>query len=367
MTVEGPMALKDQDSVKVEAVKYKSVSQVTTSPGQGAPSWTTAQLAGWNFYGNPYLSYISTSQLMSNFSGSGKSMSGLAGSVYVWDPNYGGVNHTSNYIVNTGSESNGSLYIEPFQAFFMYTTGGTGNSNGFVKSKKYRVTSPSIATVTNKTQSTSEVCFEFLTDSNSRPMRVYLHPSQLGSQIQKDAYRDAVFSGSDDALFFVIADSSRYAIKHIPKSFTSLTLSLSAHTTMAGGVHCIRGGAFIDEAYMYFLKDLKTGGIHNLNTPYWFTNDPTFTGNRFELTILPSMSFGIIEGEPVNAWISNQDVPVFHSTNSTSIEICYDINGRVLSSTQISSDQPVDFLKSMPTGMYFFGLSNGDIIKFFKQ
>lgn len=367
MTVEGALALRDQDSVKIEAVKYKSVSQVTTSPGQGAPSWTTAQLAGWNFYGNPYLSYMSTSQLMSNFSGSGKSMSGLAGSVYVWDPNYGGVNHTSNYIVNTGSESNGSLYIEPFQAFFMYTTGGTGNSNGFVKSKKYRVTSPSVATVTNKTQSTSEVCFEFLADSNSRPLRVYLHPSQVGSQIQKDAYKDAVFSGSDDALFFVISDSSRYAIKHIPKNFTSITLPIAAHTTTVGGVHCIRGGALLDDAFTYFLKDLKTGGMHNLNAPYWFTNDPTFSGNRFELTILPSMSFGSTEGEPVNAWISNQNETVFHSTNNVTIEICFDINGRVLSSTRISNDQPVDILKSTSTGVYFFGLSNGQVLKFIKQ
>lgn len=367
MTVEGPMALKDQDSVKVETVKFKSVSQSTTSPGQGAPSWTTTQLDGWNFYGNPYLSYISTNQLMSNFSGSGKSMSGLAGSVYVWDPNYGGVNHSSNYIVNTGSESNGSLYIEPFQAFFMYTTGGTGNSNGFVKSKKYRVTSPSIATVTNKTQSTSEVCFEFLTDSNSRPMRVYLHPSQVGAQIQKDEYKDAVFSGSDDALFFVISDSSRYAIKHIPKNFTSITIPLAAHTTNTGGAHCIRGGAYIDDAYVYFLKDLKTGGIHNLNTPYWFTNDPTFIGNRFELTILPNKSFGTTEVAPMQAWISMQDVPVFHSTNCTAIETCFDINGRILSSKRISSDQPIECLASMPTGVYFFGLSNGDVIKFFKQ
>lgn len=361
------MALRDQDSVKVEAVKYKSVSQGTTSPGQGAPSWTTAQLAGWNFYGNPYLSYISTNQLMGNFSGSGKSMSGLAGAVYVWDPNYGGVNHSSNYIVNTGSESNGSLYIEPFQAFFMYTTGGTGNSNGFVKSKKYRVTSPTFATVTNKTQNASEVCFEFLTDSNSRPMRIYLHPSQLGPQIQKDEYKDAIFSGSEDAFFFVISDSSRYAIKHIPKNFISITLPLAAHTKTIGAVHCIRGGEFLDDAYTYFLKDLKTGGIHNLNTPYWFTNDATFSGNRFELTILPSMSFGTIEGETVQAWISNQEVPVYHSTNSASIENCFDINGRILNSRRISSDQPVDFLNSMPTGLYFFGLSNGEIIKFFKQ
>jgi hypothetical protein len=367
MTVEGPMALKDQDSVKVETVKFKSVSQSTTSPGQGAPSWTTAQLAGWNFYGNPYLSYISTNQLMSNFSGSGNSMSGLAGSVYVWDPNYGGINHSSNYIVNTGTENNGSLYIEPFQAFFMYTTGGTGNSNGFVKSKKYRVTSPSVATVTNKTLTSTEVCFEFLTDSNSHPMRVYLHPSQVGAQIQKDEYKDAVFSGSDDALFFVISDSSRYAIKHIPKNFTSITIPLSAHTTKTGGAHCIRGGAYIDEAFVYFLKDLKTGGIHNLNTPYWFTNDPTFSGNRFELTILPNKSFGTTEVVPMQAWISTQDVPVFHSTNNTSIETCFDINGRILASKRISSDQPIDCLNSMPTGVYFFGLSNGDVIKFFKQ
>lgn len=367
MTVEGPMALKDQDSVKVETVKYKSVSQSTTSPGQGAPSWTTAQLAGWNFYGNPYLSYISTNQLMSNFSGSGNSMSGLAGSVYVWDPNYGGINHSSNYIVNTGTENNGSLYIEPFQAFFMYTTGGTGNSNGFVKSKKYRVTSPSVATVTNKTLTATEVCFEFLTDSNSHPMRVYLHPSQVGAQIQKDEYKDAVFSGSDDALFFVISDSSRYAIKHIPKNFTTITIPLAAHTTITGGAHCIRGGAYIDEAYVYFLKDLKTGGIHNLNTPYWFTNDPTFNGNRFELTILPNKSFGTTEVAPMQAWISMQDVPVFHSTNSSAIETCFDINGRILSSKRISSDQPIECLASMPTGVYFFGLSNGDVIKFFKQ
>ncbi len=367
MTVEGPMALKDQDSIKIEEVKYKSVSAGTTSPGQGAPAWSTTQLAGWNFYGNPYLSYISTNQLMSNFSGSGKSMSGLAGSVYVWDPNYGGINHSSNYIVNTGSESNGSLYIEPFQAFFMYTTGGTGNSNGFVKSKKYRVTTPSVATVTNKTNSSSEISFNFYVDSVSNPLKIYLHPTQFGSAIEKDEYRDAVFSGSEDAWFFVISDSSRYMIKHVPKTFSSLTIPLTAHTKMSNKTHQIGCSDQIDDSYVYFIKDLKSGAVHNLSSPYFFTNDPSFLGNRFELTLIPNTVFGSTELQKTKSWISSSDVPHYHSDQDAIIEYCFNVNGQLVSDKQVVNGAALDYLITQPNGAYFFKLSNGEVIKFLKK
>jgi len=367
MTVEGPMALKDQDSVKIETVKYKSVSQGTTSPGQGAPSWTTTQLEGWNFYGNPYLSYMSTNQLMSNFSGSGKSMSGLAGSVYVWDPNYGGVNHSSNYIVNTGSENNGSLYIEPFQAFFMYTTSGSGNSNGFVKSKKYRITTPTVATVTNKTTSSvSEIAFEFRTSQSANPLKIYIHPTQIGSSIHKDPYKDAVFSGSDDARFFIVSDSSRYAIKNIPKNFSSITLPISAHTPTTN-FHTISASPFIDDHYIYILKDLKTGLVHNLENSYTFQNDPNFIGNRFELTILTNQSFDILEKELSNSWISSEVTPRFFSKNDLKITQCFSISGELISEELVANGNDIRYLADQPNGIYLFALSNGEMIKFLKQ
>ena len=294
-------------------------------------------------------------------------MSGLAGSVYVWDPNYGGINHSSNYIVNTGSESNGSLYIEPFQAFFMYTTGGTGNSNGFVKSKKYRVTTPSVATVTNKTNSSSEISFNFYVDSVSNPLKIYLHPSQFGSAIEKDEYRDAVFSGSEDAWFFVISDSSRYMIKHVPKTFSSLTIPLTAHTKMSNKTHQIGCSDQIDDSYVYFIKDLKSGAVHNLSSPYFFTNDPSFLGNRFELTLIPNTVFGSTELQKTKSWISSSDVPHYHSDQDAIIEYYFNVNGQLVSDKQVVNGAALDYLITQPTGAYFFKLSNGEVIKFLKK
>ena len=288
-------------------------------------------------------------------------------SVYVWDPNYGGANHSSNYIVNTGTESNGSLYIEPFQAFFMYTNGGTSNSNGFVKSKKYRVTTPSVATVTNKTSSSEEISFNFYIDSVSNPLKIYLHPSQFGAAIEKDEYRDAVFSGSENAWFFIISDSSRYMIKHVPKTFTSLTIPLTAHTKLPNKIHQIGCGDNMDDSYVYFLKDLKTGGVHNLSTPYYFANDPGFLGNRFELTLIPNAIFGTIELQKLKSWISSNDVPYFHTDQNAIIDYCFNVNGQLISNKQVVNGGSLDYLMTQPSGAYFFKLSNGEVIKFLKK
>jgi hypothetical protein len=358
MTVTGTIKHLDPDSVVVLPAEYKSVS--VTSPGQGAPQWTTSDKAGWNFYGNPSLAYIKYADLIANYGGNGKLMNGLNNAVYVWDPNRGGINSTSNYVVNDGLTSNEASYIEPFQAFFLRTVSAAANSNGFVRSKRYQSVSAAMATVSNKNY--HEFALELRPGLVGNPQKIYAIPSQQGNVILKDAYQDAVFSGSNDDFFCLFSDSSWYSIKHVPEIIDTLRLQVGALNPQSQIMMEIRKSPFFPSDYGVFLVDKKLGVYHDLTMPYIFQNDLNYNGNRFEWLTIPNGHVGLSEAYNQN------EIKVFSSGDVVRIELsenfrneqellCTTADGKLIlrDAIKIVKEYPCDFFEFGQTYVFSIG------------
>ncbi len=350
MTVTGTIKHLDPDSVAVLPAEFKSVS--VTSPGQGAPQWTTSDKAGWNFYGNPSLAYIKYADLIANYGGSTKLMSGLNNAVYVWDPNRGGINSTSNYVVNDGLTSNEASYIEPFQAFFLRTVSASANSNGFVRSKRYQSVSAVAATVSNKNY--HEFALELRPGLVGNPQKIYAIPSQQGNVILKDAYKDAAFSGSNDDFFCLFSDSSWYSIKHVPETFDTLRLQVGALNPQPQIMMEIRKSPFFPTDYGVFLVDKMLGVYHNLSTPYIFQNDLNYTGNRFEWLTIPNGHVGLSEA------FNQNEIKVFSSGDVVRIQLSENLkNEQELLCTTVDGKlilrDHIKFEKEYPSDFFEFG------------
>lgn len=357
MSVTGTVKHSDPDSVKVSPAEF--INTTATSPGQNAPGWSTPDKAGWNFYGNPFLGYIKYGDLILNFGGNLNLMSGLSNSVYVWDPNRGGINSSSNYVINDGIVTNEASYIEPFQAFFMKTV-SAASANGFVTSKRYVSEINATPTVSNKNY--SEFSLELRPGGSPNPQRIYFIPSQSSKSIEKDVFKDGVFSGASDDFFCLFSDSSWYSIKHVPEEFDTLTLQVGAANPSNNLLMEIRKSQYYPSDYNVYLNDKKFNILHDLSTPYVFLNDNNFIGNRFEWITVKTGHVSIQENsisEYCKVYMDGDQVCI--TVNSGEIHnqlTCSTIDGREILNRMFSKELQLSSSIFTPGQVYVFIVDN---------
>lgn len=274
LSVTGTLVNTDQDAISNASSVYHNPS--TSGSYGNVPGWTSDGSDGWNFYGNPYLSSISTQDLLGYFSNSGSNstnkMTGLQNKVYVWQPDLSNSNLTSNYVnrsydgtTHTGDAS--AAYLTPFQAFFMRcsSSGNAGSSNGFTKSKKYRsvATLSASNSVTNKTDLSGQHTLTISHPQTGKSTVIYLAPSPHGSvSYQSDI--DLLESSTSSSVFAFALDSHLYRIKYLPTNSdsmavdvlyadavtgTAMTMSTEHEHTMlldrhTNQIHSFRNGAY---------------------------------------------------------------------------------------------------------------------------
>jgi hypothetical protein len=221
LTVTGSLANPDQDAVANLSANYHNPSSNGNVPG-----WTSDGDDGWNFYGNPYLSALSTEDLLAIFStngnGSSNLMNGLDNKVFVWQPNSSVTNLTSDYRVKSylsgthGGDAT-ATYLSPFQAFFMRRGSSNSSTTGFVKSKKYRKTTvlTSANSIVNKTASTlPQYSLTLEKASTGQFSTVYAVPH--GKNRFTDFNSDVLSTWNLSTTFGLVYDSSLFSIKFWP-------------------------------------------------------------------------------------------------------------------------------------------------------
>ena len=291
LTISGTKSIIDQNIQTVNGAGYYNVGS-TTSPGYGAPGWQTAAEAGWNFYGNPFLSYISTASLVSNYS---STMSDLDLNVYAWQANRVTINGSTNYYVSNGTTGDAAAnYIPPFQGIFMRRptgTNGTTANGGFVYGKKYRVAGLNYTSVVFKGATTGSS----LALSLSRPnwtgsLSAYLDAFPDTTSQAYMNRRKAPFSGSFTQAFAISADSSFWTILPIHSNElldslrTPVMVAVAGHGTSAS----ISNHEDFNSSFESILIDHYTQTRHNLtSSDYTFINDTTQQSVRFTWVLKP--------------------------------------------------------------------------------
>lgn len=346
LTISGTKAYIDQNAESVNSAGFYATG-VSTSPGYGAPGWQTISENGWNFYGNPFLSYISTASMVSNYS---NLMSDLELSVYAWQPNRVTINGNTNYFVSNGtSGDNAAKHIPPFQGIFMRRptgTNGSSASGGFVNGKKYRVTGINYTSVVFKGATAGST----LALSLSRPswtgsLSAYLDEFADSTSQNYMNRRKAPFSGSLTEAFAVSADSSFWTIYPIRSSMLSDSLQMPVMLAVAqhGTTATISNHEDFNEQCESILIDHYTQTRHNLNTSsYTFANDTTKQTVRFTWILKPQQ-LGFTETQPSQQnlkWYQvDQDLIVdLRGIDAAWIEL-FTLDGKMLHSGPATSEE----------------------------
>ena len=301
LTVRGTLASPDQDAVANLTANYHD----PTSNGN-VPGWTSDGDDGWNFYGNPYISALSTEDLLGIYSSSGNGqsnkMSGLDNKVYVWQPNSTVTNQTSDYRTKTYLNTSGTFahggdataqYLPPFQAFFMRRGSGNANTTGFAKSKKYRKTTSltSSNSIVNKTSGmTSQYELRLKNLGTNIVSKLYTVP--FGKNRFVDLSGD-VLAFNNTTTFGMAYDSMLFAIKFWPISQED-TSSIDVLVS-----HPVQGESFVlsspnSDAY---ILDKAMGTLHSFQQgDYSFSHDSVFNASaRFQWIFAPNATVGIEE------------------------------------------------------------------------
>ncbi len=287
LTVSGSIVNSDQDGIANLAANYHNPS--TTGSFGNVPGWTSDGSDGWNFYGNPYLSSVSTTDLLGYFSSSGSNsgnkMSGLQNKVYVWQPDGSASNLTSNYLNRsfdgtTHTGDNGATYLPPFQAFFLRCTSSNnaGATNGLTKSKKYRNTAAlgSSTSILNKTEALTNQFQLTLRSATGTPAHIYVAPSADGSKNYNPAW-DMLEGSQSSTVFGAAHDGNLYKIKYWPMRTDSSSIDVLVSHPNQGAVFSLetsQGG---------YLLDRFTQTVHAFDQgPYVFSHQASLnTSPRF--------------------------------------------------------------------------------------
>ena len=301
LTVRGTLASPDQDAVANLTANYHD----PTSNGN-VPGWTSDGDDGWNFYGNPYISALSTEDLLgiysSNGNGQSNKMSGLDNKVYVWQPNSTVTNQTSDYRTKTYLNTSGTFahggdataqYLPPFQAFFMRRGSGNANTTGFAKSKKYRKTTSltSSNSIVNKTSGMTSQ-YELRLKNLGTNIVSTLYTVPFGKNRFVDLSGD-VLAFNNTTTFGMAYDSMLFAIKFWPISQED-TSSIDVLVS-----HPVQGESFVlsspnSDAY---ILDKATGSLHSFQQgDYSFSHDSAYNASaRFQWIFAPNATVGIEE------------------------------------------------------------------------
>lgn len=122
-----------------------------------------------------------------------------------------------------------------------------------------------------------------------------------------------------------------------------------------------------------YLKDLKTGSIKDLSVgSYSFTNDPTFTSERFELTINGTISIEENFESELKAYYSNNTLYMDAGDFTINNFSITDMSGRLMfqGSESMNSHQELD-VSNLSNGVYVLKIQNNEgkyqIVKFVKS
>ncbi len=357
LRVTGAARISDQDLRSQETALFGT--GVSSSPGWGAPGWTTGiTYNGWNFYGNPYLSFASTRLIQTNY---GSSQGNLASSVYVWQPMKNNLSNGQNYYTHNGSTGDKeAIHLPPFQAFFMQNQGTSSGSGGLVRGKKMRLTNGSAdSSITRKTQNSSEeYALSLLAPGMTDAERIYLDPNPEMALWSKSLKNDAPFSGNANAVFALIFDSTLYKIKRTPVlSEDSVLIPLVVSYATHGGIFTI-GNYYSGNGYTSYLVDKKTGQRQDLtNQNYTFVNDTTFLDSRFTWVLKRnSLGIGSKFGDPTLFEYRQSGSSVnLVALGSENIELfdLFSLTGSVIASHSGYSREVTFDASHIPPGIYF--------------
>ena len=301
LTVTGTLSNPDQDAVTNLAAAYHDPNLSGNVSYGNVPGWYGDGDDGWNFYGNPYLTPISTEDLLSIFEGSGNStnkMSGLANKVYVWQPgntitNLSSDYRTKSYLSSVHAGDATAQYLPPFQAFFMRRPNGNANTQGFPKSKKYRktVALTSSNSIVNKTASATEQ-YELRLKRLSTSETGVIYAAPLGKNRFVDLTGD-VLASIKETTFGMAYDSMLFVIKFWPISQED-TSSIDVLVS-----HPVQGESFVlsspnSDAY---ILDKAMGTLHSFQQgDYSFSHDSAYNASaRFQWIFAPNATVGIEE------------------------------------------------------------------------
>jgi hypothetical protein len=348
MRVSGTIATSDPN---VDIQKGAQNGQGnSTSPGFGAPGWRGSNYDGWNFYGNPYLSFISTQRTVDKYS---NDMSDINHNVYAYQPfNNSNVNVAGNYFNHNGSTGAGQANnIPPFQAFFMQhinpasngnSQGSQNGSNGLKMSKRSRLSSNPGANQFIQFRGTSNappvLSLELFTSGNAPSNTLYLDLRADMLQPGKNAYKDGVFNGDVHSMFGIYHDSMCYTIKAVPNHLDSMHQKVAVVHHGHNKLFSISNHPDFDTDYESFLFDRYTNTMHNLSlSSYGFHNDTTQMDYRFDWFLAPK-NLGIFSAfeTPVRSWVwwssvDNREVALFTEASRQNEEghvMVYDLNGK---------------------------------------
>jgi hypothetical protein len=358
LRVTGAARITDQDLQSQETAVFGT--GVSSSPGWGAPGWTSGiTYNGWNFYGNPFLSFASARLIQTHY---GSSQGNLASSVYVWQPMKNNLSNGQNYYTHNGSTGDKeAIHLPPFQAFFMQNQGTATGSGGLVVGKKMRFTNGSSdSSITRKTQNSSEeYALSIIAPGMIEPERIYLDPNTEMAQWSKSLKNDAPFSGNTDAVFALIFDSTLYKIKRTPVlSEDSVLVPLVVSYSNHGGIFTI-ANYYSGNDYTSYLVDKKTGQRQDLtNQNYSFVNDTTFLDSRFTW-VLKSNSLGTsssLDEQKLFEYRQSGSSVNLIALGSENIELfdLFSLTGSLIASHSGYSNREVSFDAShIPPGIYF--------------
>lgn len=369
LSITGTLVNSDQDAISNAASAYHNPS--TSGSFGNVPGWTSDGSDGWNFYGNPYLSSISTQDLLGYFSNSGSNssnkMTGLQNKIYVWQPDAGSSNLTSNYLnrsydgtTHTGDAA--AAYLAPFQAFFMRcaSSGNAGNSNGFTKSKKYRsvVSLSSSNSVSNKTDMNGQYSLGIINSQTGKSTMIYLAASPYGSVNYQPQF-DLLESSSSSSVFAFAIDSHLYRIKYLPALSDSMSVDV-LHADPANGTPM----TISTKHEQTLLLDRHTNQIHSFkNGSYSFFHSTQWNG-------APRFKWYVNESALDEAEVNGTELVVRHGSDFVAFShpglkygsIINLLGQKIMELTNIS-DEVVVSCQTLTPGIYVFQ-SNIGIIKF---
>lgn len=356
LTVTGPLSNPDQDLVSNLNADYHN----PTSNGN-VPGWTSDGDDGWNFYGNPYLSALSTEDLLGVFStngnGSSNKMTGLENKVFVWQPNSSVTNLTTDYRIKSylsgthGGDAT-ATYLPPFQAFFMRRANNNSSTVGFAKSKKYRKTTLLTTTnsIINKTSSTPTQ-FELTLEKVLGGQRSTIYAVPFGKVKFVDLSSDVLSSSGAPTTFGFAYDSSLFNLKFWPIT-SSDTSSIDVLVS-----HNVDSEPFILRSSQpnSILIDRNTGTVHNFQFgPYTFNHVETFNTNpRFKWIFNPSSSIlsDIEPGAKILLIQNLEGIVHFHFDNDEAVSII-DLNGRIITQGSVHNGEFIWDGRGSAKGVY---------------
>lgn len=358
LTIKGVLSNSDQDAVSNLSATYHNPSTNGNVPG-----WTTDGDDGWNFYGNPYLSALSTEDLLSIFSTSGNGinnlMNGLDNKIFVWQPDGTISNLTSNYrfksfLSNAHGGDLSAAFLPPFQAFFMRRGSTNVNNSGFVKSKKYRKTIALTSTnsIVNKTAtSTNQASLTLQKASSGKHSTVYAIP--LGKTRFIDLKGDVLSTWNTPTKFGLVYDSSLFSLKFWPilqDDSSSIEVLVS---------HNLNNEIFTltSDGQDALLLDYHTGTIHDFQLgSYTFAHSNLYNSiPRFkwifnpQATTLSNVKASLISN---NVKISMIDKIVKFEYDNDCFASIIDMNGRIQHQKFLKDGKLLWDATNLPNGIY---------------